>query len=119
MKEYENLCYFEGRTRSQRVSILSTEAGKMIVSAATDRPDTLVFAEVSYPGWQVAVDGQEKPAALFEDTFLAVNIPAGKHEVEFQYVPRSFRVGALFSAATALLMMVFSLFPLLSGLKSR
>ena len=64
------------------------------ISVETDGDSYLVSSEVFYPGWQVRVDGQ--PAVLHRANalFRAVEIPAGRHEVEMTFHPKSFALGA-------------------------
>jgi hypothetical protein len=46
----------------------------------------VVFAQPAYPGWQAFVDGQRE--TLHEkDIFMAVDMPAGAREIEFEYRP--------------------------------
>ncbi|HVZ80725.1 MAG TPA: FkbM family methyltransferase [bacterium] len=53
-----------------------------------DKPNLVVFCEVMFPGWKAFVDGQ--PADIFTaDHFLrALDLPAGKHSVEFRFEPK-------------------------------
>jgi hypothetical protein len=62
----------------------------------------LVFSEVYYPGWRAYIDGQEVPILRANHAFRAIELPAGKHQVELKYVPLSFFIGLGFSIATIL-----------------
>jgi hypothetical protein len=52
-----------------------------------DRDSWVVFSEVMFPGWKALVDG--KPSQIFtgNDAFRTLLIPAGDHQVSFQYQP--------------------------------
>ncbi|MDE5662419.1 MAG: YfhO family protein [Muribaculaceae bacterium] len=52
-----------------------------------------LFSEVYFPwGWQVTVDGKEVEMGRADYTLRALPIPAGQHEVEFYFNPRSLTV---------------------------
>ena len=57
----------------------------------------LVYSSAVLPGWEAAIDG--KPAQILEayGKLLSVNVPAGRHTIEFRYAPRSVWLGALLS----------------------
>jgi uncharacterized membrane protein YfhO len=56
-------------------------------------PGTLSVADRNLPGWSVTVDG--KDAAISPGDFLAVELPAGKHQVDFRYVAPAFGLGLI------------------------
>ena len=65
----------------------------------------LFMADANYPGWRASIDGS--PAVLYSAQVLgkALKVPAGRHRVVFEYVPRSFRIGlatSLLGAVAAL-----------------
>lgn len=60
--------------------------------ADAKKDELAVFSEVYYPkGWQVTIDG--KPAQMLRAnyTLRALPIPAGKHEILFQFKPKSIK----------------------------
>ncbi|HET7343700.1 MAG TPA: YfhO family protein, partial [Methylomirabilota bacterium] len=69
----------------------------------SDAPAVLVLTDTWFPGWRARVDG--RPATLWraDHAFRAVAVPAGRHEVELRYQPRSVLIGALVSALAAAL----------------
>ena len=46
-----------------------------------------------YPGWKVLIDGREHPLLRANLINRAVFVPAGEHEVVFQYRPESLTAG--------------------------
>ena len=56
-------------------------------------PRILTFLDAWYPGWHAYVDGQEVLVLKADDVFKAIHVPAGSHEVRFEFRPRSVSVG--------------------------
>lgn len=57
----------------------------------------LVVRETWFPGWSAEVDGASLAVRQHEIAFMAVPVPAGSHEVELRYLPRSYVVGRAIS----------------------
>jgi hypothetical protein len=71
----------------------------LLMSAALPESEWLIVADTFYPGWQGRVDGVDALIMPAHGCFRGVFLEPGQHQVEFQYRPRSFRVGAAGSAA--------------------
>ncbi len=61
----------------------------------------IVLADTFYPGWRVRVDGVEQPLLRANYLFKAVAVPAGEHEVVFEYAPFSVTLGLMVSISAA------------------
>ena len=68
------------------------------VSVDARRPGRLVLLDTFYPGWEARVDGRPVPIEAANAAFRAVAVPAGRHEVRFDYRPGSVRTGVIVSA---------------------
>lgn len=62
-----------------------------------------VFSEIYYPkGWVATIDGQ--PAEILRCNYVlrALQIPAGEHEIVFEFKPRAYLVGSKINMAVAI-----------------
>jgi hypothetical protein len=65
------------------------------VDAST--PSVLVVSQNYYPGWHAEVNG--RPASVFpaDHALTGIAVPAGKSDVDFEFRPSSFKIGAVVS----------------------
>jgi Bacterial membrane protein YfhO len=75
----------------------------------TQRDALLVFSDSYYPGWVADVDGRPTPIYRANVTQRAVAVPAGEHRVTFRFEPMSIAIGCGVSAASALVLLGWSL----------
>ena len=69
----------------------------------------LVLADAWYPGWVVSIDGAAATGFRADFFLRGVAVPKGRHEVRWEYHPRSMRLGAWLSVLGLGAMGVFGL----------
>jgi Bacterial membrane protein YfhO len=70
-------------------------------------PQFAVFSEIYYPfGWNAYVDGKKTDYAKVNYVLRGMNLPAGKHEIEFRFEPSSFTTGRMISIWSNLIVMI-------------
>jgi len=70
----------------------ASRRARMLVDAPA--PALVVFNDTDFPGWTATVDGRAVPILRANYLFRGVLVGAGRHEVEFDYEPRSFALGS-------------------------
>lgn len=69
-----------------------------------------VFSEIYYPkGWNVTIDGKEATHFRVDYTLRGMEVPAGKHTIEFKFEPQVVKTGstiALFSSIGMILFLI-------------
>lgn len=86
--------------------------GQLLVETKTAGRQLLVVSESYDPGWQVAIDGARAEVQTAYGDFLACEVEAGRHTVEFSFRPPALAAGKILSlggAAACLLLLTLSL----------
>lgn len=66
-----------------------------------------VFSDIYYEkGWKAFVDGKEMPHVRVNYVLRGMNIPAGKHEIEFRFEPAKYYLGEKVSLASSILLVL-------------
>jgi uncharacterized membrane protein YfhO len=66
-----------------------------------------VFAEIWYDkGWNAYLDGKKVPYFRANYILRAMKLPAGEHQVEFKFEPKSYLVGDKISMFASLLLVI-------------
>ncbi len=69
-----------------------------------------VFSEIYYPkGWHAFIDGKETTILRTDYVLRALEIPQGKHVIEFKFEPRAYRVGNKITLASSWLVLLVTL----------
>jgi hypothetical protein len=87
------------------VVLLEDRPEEIRLRVETRADSILVVSDTFYPGWQARIDGAETPILRANYALRALRVPAGSHEVELLYRPRSFRLGVVGSGLGVLLVL--------------
>ncbi|MHC1774812.1 MAG: YfhO family protein [Lentimicrobium sp.] len=83
------------------------QPNKLKYQSESNAPQVAVFSEIYYDkGWKAFIDG--KPVTHFRANYVlrAMKVPAGKHEIEFRFEPRSYFTGEKISFASSLILIL-------------
>lgn len=89
--------------------IVSYQPNHVRIDVHAESSGLLVLSDTHYPGWLATVNGRETPIYRVNGAFRGVRVPAGDSVVEMVYRPQSFRVGAIISGATLVLMLLLAI----------
>jgi hypothetical protein len=87
------------------VRLLSRRTDRLEIAVETSSVAHVVVREAFAAGWRARVDGRPAPVLRADVLFRAVEVPAGRHEVELFYRPQGAALGLVISA-TGLLVLV-------------
>jgi hypothetical protein len=91
-KKFETLVKAVPSDSTATIELVSYEPNYLKYEVNSDKGGTVVFSEIYYPGWQSSIDGEEAPHGRANYILRAMNVPAGKHVVEFKFDPDSLHV---------------------------
>ncbi|NJB82583.1 YfhO family protein [Wenyingzhuangia aestuarii] len=91
------------------VTLKSYQANQLIYEYQSEKPQLLVFSEIYYqPGWNAYIDGAFTPHFRANYVLRAMNVPAGKHVIEFKFEPQVIQQGSMISLLGYGLLIVLS-----------
>lgn len=68
-----------------QVELLLQKHDQLKLKTTNQQAGILVFSQNHLPGWQVLIDGQEAQIYTVQSVFMGLYVPAGEHEVEFNF----------------------------------
>jgi len=74
----------------QSVEIVDYSPRKIEIATDSEKDGYLVLTDTYYPGWQAHLDGQEIEIYPTNIAFRGIFVPSGKHQITFEYHPKSF-----------------------------
>jgi hypothetical protein len=76
--------------------------GDVTIDTSLEKPGRVVLSQTALPGWRATIDGETAEIEPFAETFLAATVPAGRHELRFEYHPQPFYIGLLLTTIALL-----------------
>jgi hypothetical protein len=78
-----------------RITLDKYQPNYLKYSSTNSKLGVAVFSEIYYPkGWKVSIDGKPAPHFRADYTLRAMEIPAGKHTIEFKFEPQVVKTGS-------------------------
>jgi len=92
------------------VAVESFRRNRYRLSLEAPRPGLVYAAESNLPGWTARVNGRAVPILAANFAFRAVEVPAGRVEIELSYWPPGLTAGLAVSAAALAALAVWLVF---------
>ena len=91
-KKFESVVKSLPSDSTATIELVAYEPNHLKYEVNSEKGGTVVFSEIYYPGWQATIDGKDVPHGRANYIFRAMNVPAGKHTVEYRFDPTSLHV---------------------------
>jgi uncharacterized membrane protein YfhO len=91
------------------VSFNKNKSGYLDFDIDSKKNGSLVFTTISDGSWSIYLDGKKVDRKEVFDTFNAIDITRGKHNIVMKFVPRGFYLGLLLTImAICILVLIYS-----------
>ena len=92
------------------IKLDSNDNDVMTYSFNAASPQFAVFSDVYYPaGWKAYIDNKETPIVKTDYVLRGLSVPAGKHQIRFEFKPAGYYKGKKITTVFQLLMIVLLL----------
>jgi len=90
------------RTASN-VVVTNYESQQVDIHVDTPAAGMLVLGDSFYPGWEATVDGEETTVYQVDHTLRGVFVPAGTHNIQFKFRPKTVQTAVVISSISLLI----------------
>jgi uncharacterized membrane protein YfhO len=95
---------------SDRIELVTHQPDRLVYRSNATQERVAIFSEAHYPhGWQVSIDGQSTEMFRADFVLRALIVPAGTHEIVFEFIPEVVHTGQLISLSSTLLFLLILL----------
>ncbi len=89
------------------IQLESYRPNKLTYTSHTSSEQFAVFSEIYYyPGWQAYIDGQPVDHIRVDWTLRGLRVPAGTHEIVFEFRPKAYVIAANITAYSSFLILL-------------
>ncbi|TPE45246.1 YfhO family protein [Pontibacter mangrovi] len=92
---------------SATIKLTAYEPNDLKYEYEAAKEGVVVFSEIYYPeGWQAYLDGEPVDHFRADYVLRAMEVPAGKHTIEFKFAPKSYYTGNTVSLISSILLVL-------------
>jgi hypothetical protein len=89
------------------IKLKSYKPNDLVYESESNAAQFAVFSEIYYPkGWNAYIDGNLTPHAAVDYVLRGMNIPSGKHKIEFKFEPQTYKTGNSIAMVGSVLVIV-------------
>ncbi|MFO7933753.1 MAG: YfhO family protein [Bacteroidales bacterium] len=93
-----------------RIDLAAYDLNRLVYNSHTSLEQFAVFSEIYYPeGWRVTVDGEQADHYRVNYVLRGMVVPAGDHEIIFEFHPRSYYAGTTISRISSIALLLLLL----------
>jgi hypothetical protein len=90
-----------------KITLLSYKPNDLVYETDSKEKSFAVFSEIYYPkGWNAYVDGNLTPHTCVNYILRGMELPSGKHKVEFKFEPTAYKTGNMLALIGSILLLV-------------
>ncbi len=95
---------------SAGIQLIKNDNDIMLYTSHAATAQFAVFSEVYYAaGWKAFIDGKEAPIVKVNYVLRGLSLPAGKHDIRFEFKPESYTTGRnITGVASVILILLFA-----------
>lgn len=102
------------------IILTSYKPNHLVYESVTSSNQFAVFSEIFYDkGWNVYIDGELVPHVRTNYVLRGLEVPSGKHTIEFKFEPSSYYTGERISLASSSLLVILLIFVAYRELKRK
>ena len=103
-----------------RIQLVKNNNDDILYTANTSKKQLAVFSEIYYNlGWKAYIDNKETPIVKVNYVLRALVVPAGKHDIKFEFRPSSIDISKKASGIASILLWGLILFVGYKALKQK
>ncbi len=89
------------------ITLKSYQPNYLVYETSHEQPGFAVFSEIYYPkGWNAYIDGKATAHTCVNYILRGMEIPAGKHKVEFKFEPKIYKTGNSIALVGSILLLL-------------
>jgi hypothetical protein len=89
------------------IKLTSYQPNNLVYESNSPKEQFAVFSEIYYPkGWNAYIDGKVSPHVAVNYVLRGMEIPAGKHKIEFKFEPQTYKTGNLIAMIGSILLII-------------
>jgi len=90
-----------------KITLQSYKPNYLVYETDTKDKAFAVFSEIYYPkGWDAYIDGQLVPHTNVNYILRGMEVPAGKHKIEFKFEPKTYKTGNTVAMIGSVLLLI-------------
>jgi uncharacterized membrane protein YfhO len=93
-----------GSDSTATIQLIKNDNDEILYQSNATQPGFAVLSEIYYnKGWNAYIDGKESPIIRTNYVLRGLSVPAGQHQIKFEFKPQSYYTGERISLIVSIL----------------